>query len=99
MGNGALGEAVADHAERFPPPMGQGGDCPRFVAGTHLCAVSRIELIQEWFGPFRQQLLAAGFGLYEYRPLRRNIVRSRSGTQVGFAPYPASPRRAVFWPE
>lgn len=53
----------------------------------------RVE--HEWFGPLREVLLAAGYVLVEYQPLRTNVRRGRR--QVAFPRYEATPRRLVEW--
>lgn len=96
----ALRDAISDYCARqgaFLPEAHE--DCPGFVPGYHVCGVWPLSKVDEWFGPFRAQLLAAGFVLVVYEPLLSNIVRSRSHHQIGFPRYEATPRRQLAWPE
>ena len=65
------------------------------MAGHHVCGVEQLSQVEEWFGPFRERLVATGFALFEYEPLPRNVLPSQSGTQVAFPKYPATPRRRL----
>ncbi|MDF7815287.1 hypothetical protein [Hymenobacter sp. YC55] len=74
-------------------------DCPGFEPGYHYCGVWPLSKVNEWFGPFREQLLAEGFVLMAYDPLPTNVCSSPSEHQVGFAKYEATPRRQLPWPK
>ena len=95
-----LRDAISDHCGRagfFLPEAHV--DCPGFTAGSHLCAVFSLAHVNAWFGPFRAQLLDAGFVLMAYEPLPYNVSRGASNTQLAFILFEATPRRALDWPE
>ena len=95
-----LRDAISDYCGRNTAFLPEAHvDCPGFEPGYHHCGVTSLEKVNEWFGPFRAELLAAGFVLMAYESLPRNTVSGSSGHQVGFARYEATPRRQLPWPE
>jgi len=96
----ALRDALSDYCQRAGAYLAEAHvDCPGFQPGYHVCGVWPLEKVNEWFGPYRRELLAGGFVLMEYEPLLSNLVRSHSGHQVGFPKYEATPRRQLTWPD
>lgn len=90
-------DALSDHTSRNPLELPEADeDCQGFT-DRHLCGVHDRHLLDTWFGPFKEQLLAAGYGLFEYQPLERNVLTSASGLQVAFQPYAATPRTQLDW--
>ena len=62
-----LADELSGHAKRVATLASEvQQDCPAFQPGRHLCAVARWEQVQLWFGSFREQLLAEGFGLLAF---------------------------------
>lgn len=95
-----LRDAISDYCGRHTAFLPEAHmDCPGFAPGYHFCGVVPVEKVNEWFGPFRAELLEAGFVLMAYEPLLRNTVSSLSEHQVAFAKYEATPRRQLPWHE
>jgi hypothetical protein len=96
----ALRDAISEYCQRAGAFLAKAHvDCPGFAPGHHYCGVWPLSKVNEWFGPFRAQLLAAGFVLMAYEPLPANVCNSRSEHQVGFPKYEATPSRQLPWPE
>lgn len=95
----ALRDAMSEHCARWPALIAEiNALCPEFRPDYHFCAVRRLSLVNEWFGPFQQELTAAGFAVFAYEPLASNVLPSSDEYQVAFARYAATPRRQVPWP-
>ncbi len=94
----SLRDALSAHCHQHPALCHEvDEDCLGFVSGYHVCAVEWRSQLEEWFGPFQAPLLAVGFALIEYEPLRTNVLHSKSGKQVAFPKDAATPRRRLDW--
>lgn len=95
----ALRDAMSAHCARWPALIAEIHElCPEFRPDYHFCGLLRLSLVNEWFGPFQQELTAAGFSVFAYEPLVSNVLRSSDESQVAFARYAPTPRRQLPWP-
>lgn len=96
VGPHASRPALEAHCARQRLNRGAHRDVPGFQPGYHLCGVDSLKLLHEWFGPLRDALLAAGYVLVEYQPLRTNVRLGKR--QLAFPRYEATPRQVIEWP-
>lgn len=95
----AMRDALSAHCARWPALIAEIHElCPEFRPDYHFCAVRRLSLVNEWFGPFQQELTLAGFSVFAYYPLATNVLHSADESQVAFARYGPTPRRQLPWP-